>query len=176
MHADFRDNHFELFGLAPAFQIDAGMLETAYREFQGRMHPDRFAQAADVERRLALQWATRANEAYRILRHPLERASYLLRLRDIETLTETDTAMPRDFLLRQMEARETLGEARARGDAAALESLATALGAETRALHAQLAAKLDVEGDHAGAAQIVRKLKFLEKLAGETADARAALD
>lgn len=176
MHADFRHNHFELFGFAPAFLIDAGKLEEAYRELQGRVHPDRYAQAADAERRLSLQWATRANEAYRILKHPLERACYLLRLHAVEALAETGTAMPSDFLLRQMEWRETLGEARARRDIALLERMETELRAETRALHTQLAAKLDVERDHAGAAQIVRLLKFLEKLAGEVADARAALE
>lgn len=176
MHADFRQNHFELFGFAPAFLIDAGKLEAAYRELQARVHPDRYAQAADAERRLSLAWATRANEAYRTLKHPLERACYLLRLHAVEALMETGTAMPPDFLLRQMEWRETLGEARARCDIAQLERLDTELRAQTRALHAQLASKLDVERDHSGAAQIVRQLKFLEKLAGEIADARAALE
>lgn len=176
MHADFRRNHFELFGFAPAFQIDAGKLEAAYREFQRRVHPDRHVQAADTERRLALQWATRANEAYRTLKHPLERACYLLHLHDVDPLAETDTTVPPDFLLRQMEWRETLGEARAQGDTAALDRLGTALVAETRALYPQLASKLDVERDPAAAAKIVRKLKFLEKLADEIADAQAALE
>ena len=42
-------NHFELFGLTPAFSLDAEALETAYREIQSRVHPDRFAHAGDAD-------------------------------------------------------------------------------------------------------------------------------
>jgi DnaJ-domain-containing protein 1 len=48
---------------------------------QSQAHPDRFANAGDAERRVAMQWAAHANEAYRTLRQPLKRAIYLLHLR-----------------------------------------------------------------------------------------------
>jgi molecular chaperone HscB len=52
-------SHFELFGLAPAFAVDAAALDRAYREIQSRVHPDRFAHAGDAERRASMQWTTR---------------------------------------------------------------------------------------------------------------------
>ena len=52
----------------------------AYRDIQGQVHPDRFAHAGEAERRLSMQWATHANEAYQTLKNPLERAQYLLQL------------------------------------------------------------------------------------------------
>jgi molecular chaperone HscA len=47
------------------------------------------------------------NEAYRALRDPVERAHYVLKLHGVDALAETDTALPLDFLERQLERRET---------------------------------------------------------------------
>ncbi len=71
-------NHFELFGLEPVFALNADSLDSAYRDIQAKVHPDRFAHAGDAERRASLQWTTRVNEAYRTLRDPLQRARHLL--------------------------------------------------------------------------------------------------
>jgi len=77
-------NHFELFGLPVAFEVDMTRLAETYRELQRALHPDRFANASDRERRLSVQQAARVNEAYQILRSPLRRARYLLELRGVE--------------------------------------------------------------------------------------------
>src|SRR5258708_21445700 len=102
MTPDFSRDHFELLGLPVRFAVDAALLERGYRGLQSQVHPDRFATATEAERRVAMQWATRANEAYRTLRDPLERARYLLHLRGYDTEEESNTAMPADFLLPQM--------------------------------------------------------------------------
>jgi molecular chaperone HscB len=96
MTPDFTRNHFELLGLPAVFGIDPARLDQRYRELQGRVHPDRFAAASEAERRVAMQWATRANEAYRTLRDPLARARYLLSLKGYDTGEESNTAMPPD--------------------------------------------------------------------------------
>jgi len=61
-------NHFELFNLPQQFAVDAGALDSAYRDVQSRVHPDKFVNATDAEKRVAMQWATRANEAYQTLK------------------------------------------------------------------------------------------------------------
>lgn len=160
-------NHFELFGLAPSFALDAGALDRAFRELQAQVHPDRFAQAGDAERRASMQWSTRANEAYRLLRDPVERARYLLELHGVDTGFDTDTAMPGDFLARQIELREALEEAKHKRDAAALEAMKRALAASSRALQAELASRIDRAQDYAGATGAVRQLQFLKRLAEE---------
>ena len=66
------------------------------------MHPDRFATRSAAEKRVAMQWSSQANEAYRILKDPMSRARYLCELAGIDLQTETNTAMSPDFLLRQM--------------------------------------------------------------------------
>jgi len=160
-------NHFELFGLAPTFAIDAAALDRAYHELQGRVHPDKFAHLGDTERRLSLQWATQANEAYHTLRRPLARAKYLLHLRGIDLQAESNTAMPTAFLMEQMEWREAVEEAGQGGDHRELERLHHRMRQTLDERYAALAELLDGQRDDLAAAEAVRKLMFLERLAEE---------
>ncbi|GAB3246732.1 Fe-S protein assembly co-chaperone HscB [Chitinimonas naiadis] len=171
MAFDFSQDHFALFGLPRAFLLDMNVLETAYRALQSQYHPDRAASLPDTDKRLALQVATRVNEAFQILKSPLARARYMLQLAGVDTQEETNTSMPAAFLMQQMEWREAVVDARQAGQIEALEALAGELRTETRRLEADLAHGLDVHVDHALVAQTVRKLRFLEKLDQEIGDA-----
>jgi molecular chaperone HscB len=160
-------SHFDLFGLQPAFAVDQDRLESAYREIQSRVHPDRFAHAGDAERRASLQWTTRVNEAYRTLRNPVSRASHLLALNGVDVAFETNTAMPAEFLMEQMELREALEDASQSKDTAALEALQKRIDADRHDIEQQLGTRIDQQRDYAGAADLVRELKFLEKFEAE---------
>jgi molecular chaperone HscB len=161
-------NHFELFGLAPAFALDLTRLDAAYRDIQAAVHPDRFAHAGDAERRASMQMTTQVNEAYRTLKSPVRRAKYLLELNGVDVGFETNTAMPPEFLMEQMELREKLEEAR---DAATLDALQKALTEEKKKIQVQIARLIDSGHDYKGASDPVRKLMFLERF-GEEIDAR----
>jgi len=169
-------SHFELFGLELGFALDRVALERAYREIQGRIHPDRFAHAGDAERRASLQWTTRVNEAYRVLQNPLERARHLLELNGVDVAFETNTTMPVEFLERQMALREALEAASDARDAAALDALRAELGAERDRVVARLAVRIDGEKDYDAAASLVRELKFLERLDAEIESAYESIE
>jgi molecular chaperone HscB len=173
---DFSRNHFELFGLPTRFRFDPALLDRAYHELQGEVHPDRFAAASETEKRLALQSSARVNEAYRALKDPVARAQYLLSLHGIDAFAESDTALPLDFLERQLERREAAGLALAAGDAPALAALQDALRAEARELEQRLAALLDAEGAWEGARARVRELRFLSKFAADVGAMLATLE
>jgi molecular chaperone HscB len=155
-------NHFELFHLPQSFSIDLTALNKAFHEVQNQAHPDKFASATSAEKRVAMQWATRANEAYQTLKDPLKRATYLCELNGVELETESNTAMPREFLMQQMEWREALDDAKAAKNLEALEKLE----AELRTVHkqevAQIGELLDAR-NYVQAAQCVRQLMFLKK-------------
>ena len=168
-------NHFELFQLPATFAIDAAALDSAYREVQGRVHPDRFVNATDAEKRVAMQWATRANEAYQTLKHPQQRARYLCELHGVEVNAESNTAMPMDFLMQQMEWREALGEAKGARDAAALEQLERDVQLDRKARMAEIEQHLNA-GDYPKAAQGVRALMFIDKFAAELSAAFDAVE
>jgi len=169
-------NYFELFGLTGAFNVDLDGLDQAFRLLQAEVHPDRFAAASDSERRQSLQWATHANEAYRTLKNPLSRARYLLQLHGVDTQEESNTAMPADFLMRQMEWREAIEEATDGGDSEALDALSRELRQEVRELQNGLSALLDERGDYQQASDVVRKLRFLDKVQAEIDQAIEALE
>jgi molecular chaperone HscB len=154
-------SHFELFGLPPVFSLDQEMLDKAYRDIQSQVHPDRFAHAGDAERRASLQWTTRVNEAYRTLKSPVQRGKHLLELHGVDVAFETNTAMPAEFLMQQMELREQLEEAK---DAKALDALRAGLRINKKSLEREIAGAIDAEKDYKGAADLVRKLMFLERL------------
>ena len=158
------NNHFELFGLQAAFALDADALDRAYRGIQERVHPDRHASGGDADRRASMQWTMRANEAYRTLKDPMERAKYLLELNGVDVAFETNTAMPGDFLVHQMELREALEEAASAKDAAALDALRAGIRGDALAIEGELAESLDHRRDYETASALVRKLKFLRRL------------
>jgi molecular chaperone HscB len=173
---DFSQDYFALFGLPARYRFDPAELDAAYRKLQTEVHPDRFAAAGDDERRLALQSSSRVNEAYRALRSPLERAHYLLLLRGIDALAETDTALPPEFLEQQLECREAMAEAVARRDAAALTALQKSVENAAAELERSLAEQLDLAEIPAEAQVTLRKLKFLSKVAADIAAAIAEID
>jgi molecular chaperone HscB len=160
-------NHFDLFGLAPAYALEIDVLERSYREIQSRVHPDRFAHAGDAERRASLQWTTRVNEAYRTLKDPVQRAKHLLELHGVDVAFETNTEMPPDFLMQQMELRESVEGAVAKKDPSSLDVLRQDLKKARRSLEKSIAEAIDARKDYAGAAGLVRKLQFLDKLDSE---------
>ena len=159
-------NHFELFDLPARFTIDPIRLDRAYHHVQGRVHPDRFSTASDAEKRVAMQWATRANEAYQTLKQPLTRAAYLCELNGVDLQVESNTAMPPGFLMQQIEWREALDDARAARDEAGLEVLDATLAASRRELIGAIGQALDADA-FAAAAIDVRKLMFIEKFGEE---------
>jgi molecular chaperone HscB len=169
--AEFSRNHFELLGLPTAYAVDPSKLESGYRQLQSQVHPDRFAAAPEAERRVAMQWAARANEAYRTLRDPVGRARYLLSLKGFDTGEETNTAMPADFLMQQMEWREAVAEARGERDAARLESLRADIGTERAEMLRVLERAIDRDANYDAGCSLVRKLRFIEKLDEEIDEA-----
>lgn len=160
---------FAVLGLARA--LDPGPIEDAHRERARLLHPDRFARKSPLERRLALQWATRLNDARRALSGRRGRAAWLLRLRGREPVA---AGGPGDgaFLAAHLELRQTLAEARASGDAAAQRRVAAAAGAELAAIDAELGRLLGpVEPGEAAlqaAAACLARARFAEALAAES--------
>lgn len=176
MKVDLQQDFFTLFGLPRRFRLDEAALEAAYHELHTRVHPDRHAHLPEADKRLAMQWATHVNEGFRTLRKPLERARYLIELAGLDIGAETNTAMPAEFLMEQMEWREAVEEASDAADAGELEHLHQRLRTQTRELIGELEQQLDQKQDAAAAAETVRRLMFLEKLRHEIDDALEALD
>lgn len=166
------DDHFALFNLPGRYDLDVDALTLAWRDVAARVHPDRFATAGAAERRVAMQWSTRANEAYRTLRHPLSRARYMCEQAGIDLQTETNTAMSTSFLMQQMTWREMLDEARESGKPGDFDALGAELDAAQASMCATLIDLIDNQRDFARAAEQVREWMFVEKMAQSLAHER----
>ncbi|CAK0833912.1 unnamed protein product, partial [Prorocentrum cordatum] len=55
--------HFELLGVPARFDLDLAAADSAFKELQKRLHPDRHAQATAAERELVEVHSARLNEA-----------------------------------------------------------------------------------------------------------------
>ena len=156
--------YFELFGLDSKFNIDVAMLESNFRKIQSDSHPDRFVTATPAEKLKSMQLATLANEGYQTLKQPANRAKYLLELQGIEAISETNTAMPMDFLMQQLEWREAIDDAKNAKDISGLDNLLRQMQQEANALNTTLTLLIDKNHDYQAATEATRKLIFIDKV------------
>lgn len=164
------DDDFTLFGLPRRFRVDRAQLDARWRALQSEVHPDRFAAEGAAAQRIAMQWAVRVNEAHARLKDPLRRAAYLCELGGHRVDPGSGTAMPKEFLLRQMHWREELEDA---ADAGAVAAIDDGVAAEERAMLDRLAALIDDEGALPAATEQVRALMFVARFR-EDVDRRLA--
>lgn len=169
LNTGIADNHsyFELFGLTPKFNLDLAKLETNYRSIQSASHPDRFVTASPAEKLRSMQTATLANEAYQSLKNPANRAQYLLALQGVDAIAETNTVMPADFLMQQMEWREAIDDAKQARNIDALDALLMEMQLEARVLQADLTDLIDEKNNLALATDATRKLIFIDKVCAD---------
>jgi molecular chaperone HscB len=182
MAAELSTTHFELFGLPRSFDVDTAQLDSRYRELQRTAHPDRFVNASDQERRISMQQATQINEGYQILKDPLWRGRYLLELGGYSFDDEPHTTSDAEFLMEQMELRESLGEVREADDAfAALGRIMDRIATDNEGLDAilrrQFAAGDPVGSECSGCiAETLTKMQFFRKLQEEAMELEVMLE
>src|SRR5262245_4004810 len=71
-------DYFSFFGLPRRLGIDQRDLEQRFRELSRKFHPDYFYNAPPAERIASLERSSYLNDAYRVLRHPVNRIEHLL--------------------------------------------------------------------------------------------------
>jgi molecular chaperone HscB len=114
-----------------------------------------------------LHLAANGNDAYRVLSDPTSRAAYLCEINGAPIDAERNTAMPPDFLMRQMEWREAIDEVREQADPRPARELGARLDAERSQTLGQVRELLDERRSFVEAATLVRQLMFYDKLQSE---------
>jgi molecular chaperone HscB len=161
---------FALLGLAPAFDLDPAAIEAAFFERTRELHPDRFATAPAAERVAALSRSRALNDAYQILKKPVARAEYLLERAGV-TIGDNERLDP-EMILRVLELREELAEARAANDRDKLGALQANM-AKRRAQALGELPGLFAAADLAGAKRVLIALRYIDRYLEEC---DAALD
>ena len=155
-------DHFARLGLPRAFALDLAALDRCYFDLQRQLHPDRFARRPARERVVSQSQAVALNEAYEILKSPLRRAEYLLRLAGA-AIDHDHTVRDPELLAEQMERREALAEA---ATLPALEACVGGAAADAAALESDITAAF-ARGDLALARRATLRLRYLLKLLDE---------
>ena len=166
------DDYFALFQLKPQFKIDRQALESAYLTVQQKVHPDMHAQASDSDKRVSMQLSALANSAYRTLMNPIQRGLYMCSRNGVDPQLETNTAMPAQFLMQQMEWRETLDDVR--DQPSKLDQLYKEVEQTRVNLLKEVELAIDEANDFDLAARQLRALLFIDKFGAELEDAISA--
>ena len=160
--------YFNLFQLEPSFNIDTEALEQSYRALAARFHPDKFASASAFEQKQAVMMSSTINDAYRTLKSPIDRAAYLLKSQNIDANAPEHTSFSPEFLMQQMEWRETLMDAQIEQNHDAIRALDQEIQEVQSSLYQDLQQAFEQQ-DYESAAQWVRHGRFLNKLRNEIA-------
>jgi len=161
------NNPFALFDLPVAFQVDSALLNERYLALQKSLHPDNFSAASAQEQRLAIQKSAEINDALRILKDPITRADSIIALNTGKTENpEEKSNNDIDFLMQQMEWRETLENIENRKDTDELTAFAQEINQIRHAILSELSTALDAQQWDIARA-ITDKLRFIKKLQAE---------
>ena len=104
-------DYYKIFALPKSYPVDAAALEQSYRRLSTQYHPDKTAHLSAFEQKQAVMLSATINEAYRVLKSPLDRAAYLLQEQGIQADAPENTRFAPEFLMQQMQWREDLDDA-----------------------------------------------------------------
>jgi molecular chaperone HscB len=147
-------NHFELFNLPVALDIDLAALKSEFLKLQQQYHPDK---AEDKDQ--AMIKSSEINQAYKVLQNVDSRAGYLLSLKKQDHHLDQSIS-DFEFLQSALEIREQLDEAR---DTEQLNALKGEVNQWIDGLVREFKIDYDDE-DWAEARDTVRKLRFFQKV------------
>ena len=169
-------NFFEIFDVPVSFEVDLELVQQRYRELQKAVHPDKFVNASDQEKRISMQQTSWINEASNTLRQPIDRAIYLLKLKGIDLNLENETTMDAMFLMEQMEMREGLSDIRSKDDPLAeLDRLSAQVKNDMKVMMESFSfAYKDENIDDAK--EWIRKMQFMQKARKEVDELTAKIE
>lgn len=118
-------DYFAAFDLPRKLVIDTAYLDKRRLELSRLYHPDRFSNKPIDEQTFATDMTSITNDGYRVLKDPVRRAEYLLKLEGVNIGEQTTKDVPPELLEEVFELNMALEEMR-EGDESARPSLLAA--------------------------------------------------
>ena len=158
-------NYFSLFNLPETLTLDTHVLASSYQHYKSSHTQTNLLPHLHKSNALLAKNA-QVNDGYSVLKHPLSRAQHLLSLRGLVIDHEQHTLGDPEFLMQQMEWRETLEEISS--DEAALEEMQTEIQANIKDKLTGLASLFEDEhSNNEDIANEIRKLTFIYKFSAQ---------
>ena len=153
-------NHFEKFSFTANFDINIDELEHGYLKLQQQFHPDALLYKNQDEQDAAMINSININEAYKILKNPIQRAIYLLKLEGINIDDDNCKIKPiHETLITVLELKEKISESK---DIQEIEEIKNYLEEEIAELM-QLVKENFAHKNYDLAAQNLIKIKYFDK-------------
>ncbi len=111
-------NYYEIFGLDRKLAIDSGDLQKRFYELSRQYHPDRFQTKSAADQQAVLDKSSLLNDAYRVLRDPVQRAEYVLKQEGFDIGEQRSKDVPPELLEEVFELNMALEELRSGDDSA----------------------------------------------------------
>ncbi|MBC7928069.1 MAG: Fe-S protein assembly co-chaperone HscB, partial [Bryobacteraceae bacterium] len=77
-------DYFAVFGLDRKLVLDESSLQRKFYELSRQYHPDRFTSQPVADQTAALDFTALLNDGYRVLKDPVKRTEYLLKLEGLD--------------------------------------------------------------------------------------------
>lgn len=153
-------NYFEKFSLSPAFDINLDDLEQKYLTLQQQYHPDQLLHKTVGEQDTAAIESININEAYKILKNPISRAIYLLKLQGINIDDDNCPIKPdHSTLMQVLELREEISQIKNKDE---INQIRNNLESEITRLMQEVKKNFS-KNDFNQVAQFLIKIKYFDK-------------
>ncbi len=145
-------DYYGFFGFPRKLALDTSALQKRFYELSRQFHPDRFAQKTRAERDQAEESTAILNDGYRILKDPVARAEYVLKLEGFDIGEQRSKDVPPELLEEVFEFNMALEDPDA--NLQEFKTRFVAMGEEIDSTLQSLFAQFDSTGDKAVLAQI----------------------
>jgi len=115
-------DYYEFLGIPRRLSLSLDALQEKFYSLSRLLHPDRYSRHSEQEKRYSLEASSILNDAYRVLRDPIQRAEYVLKEAGFDMLASRGKDVPPELLEEVFELNMALDELRS-GDEEVLPQL-----------------------------------------------------
>jgi molecular chaperone HscB len=105
-------DYYEFFDLPRRLAVNPEDLKSRFYTLSRLLHPDRYTRRSEQERRFSLEASSILNDAYRVLKDPIQRAEYMLRQEGFPIGDQRNKDVPPELLEEVFELNMALDELR----------------------------------------------------------------
>ncbi len=105
-------DYYEFFDLPRRLAVNPEDLKNRFYTLSRLLHPDRYTRRSEQEKRFSLEASSILNDAYRVLKDPIQRAEYVLRQEGFPVGDQRNKDVPPELLEEVFELNMALDELR----------------------------------------------------------------
>ncbi len=169
-------DYFAVFGLERKLVVDEAALQKKFYDLSRQYHPDRFAARPPAEQAYALDFTALLNDGYRVLRDPVKRTEYLLKLEGFDIGEQRSKDVPPELLEEVFELNMMLESTPDRDELEAAKTKFLGMQAETDREIATLAGEYDASANRDTLAKlrgVLNRRRYIQNLVRDVEKALA---